>query len=200
MRLRWAVVLGVGALLGPATAASAQVSPEEWHKGTALSVFGGGASATGGTDAAAGAAIGWELTPYLTLEGSGLWMPGGNPDAFSALFGTRVNLVSRRTAVPFVSAGVGVHRAIVEGHTGTPSFYMRRMNMGADAGTPPRLERTFDDFVVAIGGGIDFHLKQHVTLRPDVRVLLVRADTGTRPVTVYGVHLVYHFEEHPITP
>ena len=53
MRLRWAVALGVGALLGLATASSAQVSPEEWHKGTALSLFGGGASATGGTDVAA---------------------------------------------------------------------------------------------------------------------------------------------------
>jgi MFS family permease len=200
MRIRWTFALGVGALLGLATAASAQVSPEEWHKGTALSLFGGGASATGGTDVAAGAAIGWELTPYLTLEGSGLWMPGGNPDAFSALFGTRVNVVSRRTAVPFVSAGVGVHRAIVEkGQTDTPQFYMQRMNTGADAGTA-QLERTFDDFVVAVGGGIDIHVKQHVTLRPDVRVLIVRAETGTRPVTVYGVHLVYHFEEHPITP
>ena len=119
MTRHWLVALSVSALLGTATAASAQVDPVEWHKGTALAVFAGAASATGGTDAAAGAAIGWELTPHFSLEGSGLWMPGGGVDSFSALFGSRVNLLSPRGVVPFVSAGVGVHRAVVEGGHGT---------------------------------------------------------------------------------
>jgi hypothetical protein len=187
------------ALLAAAATASAQVDPQQWHKGTALSVFAGGASATGGTDGAAGAAIGWEITPHFTLEGSGLWTAGTDVDTFSALFGTRVNVLSPRAAVPFVSAGVGVHRAMVDvGRTGVPAFYMRRMGMSSGRGV--RLEETFDDFVVALGGGVDVYLKRHVALRPDVRVLLVRSNTGTRPVTVYGVQLAYHFEEHPITP
>jgi hypothetical protein len=121
-------------------------------------------------------------------------------DAFSALFGSRVNLLSPRRAVPFVSAGVGMHRATVDGgRSGTPAFYMRRMDVtAADPGM--RLEQTFDDFVVALGGGVDIYLRRHLALRPDVRGLLVYADNDTRPVTVYGVHLVYHFEDHPITP
>ena len=201
MTRHWLVALSVSALLGTATAASAQVDPAEWHKGTALAVFAGAASATGGTDAAAGAAIGWELTPHFSLEGSGLWMPGGGVDSFSALFGSRVNLLSPRGVVPFVSAGVGVHRAVVEGGQRNIPGILHAAHGGpatTDAGM--RLERTFDDFVIAVGGGVDIYLRRHLALRPDVRVLLVRADTGTRPVTVYGVHLAYHFEEHPITP
>jgi hypothetical protein len=201
MKRQWLVVLSIGALLGTATSASAQPVVEEWHKGTALSIFGGAASSREGTDGAVGAAIGWEFTPHFTLEGSGLWMPGGRPDAWSALFGSRVNLLSPRGVVPFVSGGVGVHRAIVEtGSSDVPEFYMRRMGTTNTAAPGTGMERTFDDFVVAVGGGVDIYLKQHLALRPDVRVLLVRGNGDTRPLAVYGVHLSYHFEEHKITP
>jgi hypothetical protein len=179
MRGHWLVALSLTTFIGSASA-SAQVDPMEWHKGTALSIFGGAASVTSGTDGAAGAAIGWELTPHFTLEGSGLWTIGDNVDAFTALAGTRVNLLSPRGVIPYLSAGAGVHRTT-------------RTGLGR--------ERGIDDFVVALGGGVDIYLKQHVALRPDVRVLLVNGDAGgTRRVTVYGVHLAYHFEEHPITP
>ena len=178
MRHHWLAALSLTTLVGSATA-SAQVDPMEWHKGTALSLFAGAASASGGTDGAAGAAIGWELTPRFTLEGSGLWTLGRNVDAFTALGGARVNVLSPRGVMPFLSAGAGVHRTT-------------RVELG--------LERENDDFVVALGGGVDIYLKRHLALRPDVRVLLVNADSGRRTVAVYGVHLAYHFEEHPITP
>ena len=197
MRPQWLVGVAVAVLFGHA-AAAAQTIVEQWHKGTALALFGGGASAKGGPEGAVGASIGWEFTPRFTLEGSGLWMPGGGPDTVSALFGSRVNLLPPRGAVPFVSFGVGMHRAVIAaGRRDVPGFYMRRI------GSPgPRMtgERTFDDFVVALGGGVDVYLRRHLALRPDVRVLLVNADAGTRAVAVYGIHLAYHFEEHPITP
>ena len=166
--------------------------------GTALAVFGGAASGDGNTDGAAGATVSWELTPYFTLEGSGIWTTGSRLDAFSALAGTRVHLLPRRTVVPFASAGVGLYRATLAGQATAPAFYRRRLEARGTAG--PNAGRTFDDLVFAIGGGADVYLKRHLALRPDIRVLLVHADTGTRAVPVYGVHLAYHFEEHRVTP
>jgi hypothetical protein len=200
LRPSWWVALSAGLWLGTMTTASAQPSPEEWHKGTVLSVFGGAVSASSGTDGAAGAAIGWEFTPRLAVEGSGLWTAGRDVDGFSALAGTRINLVSPRGAVPFLSAGVGLYQVTLDRDDGkTPEFYMRRMRMATRAGTGGP-QQTFRDFATSIGGGVDLYVKQHLALRPEVRVLVVHADGETRPMAVYGVHLVYHFEEHPITP
>ena len=194
------VTFSASVWLGTATAVLAQPTPQEWHKGTALSVFAGAASASGGTDGAAGVTIGWEFTPSFTLEGSGLWTAGRDVEGFSALTGTRINLLSPRAVVPFVSAAVGLHRATVDStRGGIPDFYMRRMGMAMRAGTGGS-EQTFTDFVSAVGGGVDLYVRRHVALRPDVRVLFVRANTGTRALAVYGVHLAYHFEEHQITP
>jgi hypothetical protein len=115
------------------------------------------------------------------------------------LAATRINLLAPRGAVPFVSAGLGLYRATLDMNgSSTPEFYMRRMGMAGRAGSGGS-QRTFRDFATSIGGGVDLYMKQHLALRPDVRVLFVHADGDTRPVAVYGVHLVYHFEEHPIT-
>lgn len=180
-RHRLVAVIAVAAI-GLATNASAQQSAAAvWHKGTALSIFGGGASASGtdGAVGAAGGAIGWEFAPRFTLEGSGIWYPNRDPDVFSALMAAKVNLVPPRGVVPFVSGGIGLHRIDTRGAAFT---------------------RTVSDFAVAFGGGIDIYVRQHLALRPDVRVFLVPGDGDTRTVAAYGVHLVYHFEEHPITP
>jgi hypothetical protein len=201
MRTQYAIAaLALGALLGTSQPLAAQSDPMDWRKGTALSVFGGAASATGGTNAAAGGAIGWELTPYLTFEAGGTWMPGGDLDAFAGLFGARVHLLSRRTAVPFVSGAIGVHHTTVALNDQAPMFYRRRMrfDMRDDQGRL-KTTQTFDDAVYAFGAGVDVYLRRHLSLRPDLRVLLVH-DGGTRAVALYGVHLAYHFEEHPITP
>jgi hypothetical protein len=201
MKRHWLVALSIGALLGTAIPVCGQSVTQQWHKGTALSIFGGAASSRDGTDGVAGGAIGWELTRHFALEGSGLWMPGGEPDAWSALFGSRVNLLSPRGVVPFVSGGLGVHRAIVEvGSRHVPLFYMRRMGMTNAAAPGAGTERTFDDFVMMVGGGVNMYIRRHLALRPDVRLLLVRGNAETRPIAGYGVHLSYHFEEHPITP
>jgi hypothetical protein len=197
MKRYWAIMATIGALaLAPATAAAqAAVS---WHKGTALAVFGGAATADGETDPAAGATASWEFTPYLTLEGSALWTVDEAVDTFSAFAGTRVNLLPRRTAVPFLSAGVGMHRATIEAGAQAPDFYAPRITArGPDSS---RHEQAFDDFAVALGGGVELFIREHLSLRPDLRVLLVRGGGRTRPIAVYGVHLAYHFEDHPITP
>ena len=173
------VALLAGAALGLSTGASAQEQAVSFQKGTALSIFGGGASATGGTEGALGAAIGWELTPRFTVEGSGIWHVGTDAGVFSAVMGPRINLRPRRSLVPYMSGGIGVHRS--EERDGS-------------------FTRTVSDAAIVLGGGLDVYLRPHLALRPDVRVLLVPADGDTRTIAVYGVHLAYHFEEHRVTP
>jgi hypothetical protein len=171
--MRYALIVGgLVAVLTAAAPAGAQ-GTGAWHKGTALALFGGAATASGGSGGAAGASIAWELTPVFTIEGASLWTRGDADKTFVALAGTRVNLMPRRTLVPFASAGVGVHRL---------------------------LDPAIDNVVSAVGGGVEVFLTQHLSVRPDVRALFVRGDDDTRVTGVYGVHLSYHFEDHPITP
>ena len=190
--------LFVGCLLGIATPSFTQTNSVQWRHGTALALFGGAATQRGTNDNAGGASIGWELTPYLTIEGSGLWVDGNGVSTFDALLGSRVSLRPRRGIVPFVSAGIGVQNASVDVATaGVPDFYMRR----ATPWTVARgVRQRFDDLAVAVGGGVDWFLNHHVALRPDVRVYTAFADGRTRPMAVYGVHLAYHFEDHVVTP
>jgi hypothetical protein len=55
-----------------------------------------GAATAPETRFSTGAAIGWELLPHLTIDGSGVWtVPHRKASTFTALLGVRVNL-SRR--------------------------------------------------------------------------------------------------------
>jgi hypothetical protein len=177
---------------------SQTIKANEWRHGTTLAGFVGAASTASDTSVAAGAALGWELTPHFTIEGRGIWFDAGHrADAFTALLGARVPLLPARPLAPFLSAGAGVYRAsFTPMSSSIPRFYQRRMMSGS-----ARLQgRIFDDFVVAFGGGADVFLATHLALRPEVTILLVTNRTDTRTLPVYGVQLAYHFEEHPITP
>jgi hypothetical protein len=179
----------------PGKALAQVIKADEWRKGTTLAVFGGAASGSG-THAATGASVGWEVLPHLTIDGSGIWeTPSRGMRAFSALLGVRVNLTPPAVTVPFVSGGLGMYRATLDGTTGAPRFYGRRMT-----GSDLQQRYDFDDFAWSVGGGVDIFLQRHLALRPDVRVLLVHGPSEARAVPVYGLHLAYHFEEHVITP
>lgn len=169
----------------------------DWRQGTTLAGFIGAASPSGSTDAAWGASIGWEVTPRFGIDARGTWL-GANRDAsaFAAAIGAHLALDSERPMVPFVSAGAGLYRAMFEAPLSrVPAFYRRRIVAGSDL-----VSRTFDDFAVVFGGGAEVFLSRHVALRPELTVLLVTTRSDVRAVPVYGIHLGYHFEEHPITP
>jgi hypothetical protein len=195
------LLAGALALTIPAAAAAQAMSASEWHHGTSLALFGGIASPGGDTRAAVGGSIGWELTPRLAIDAGGLWFDAGRRDdvVFGSV-GVRYSVIGERRASPFVTAGVGLHRASL--HTdnpGMPEFYRRRMGMtmgphGMDG------RRTFDDFASRFGGGAEFFAGRHVSFRPEVQVILVTDRRDTRVVPTFGVHLAYHFESHPITP
>lgn len=177
MNRRARVVLSATGILvlaaGIHSAHAQEADSADWLQCTALSLFAGSARAGSTTSAAAGAAVGWELTPHFTIEGSGAWVdrPSGST-AFTAVLGTRVHLAGRRILVPFASGGVGLYR---EGPAMT-------------------------DFAVSAGGGLDVFVARHLAVRPEVRVLLVNGDSSFRSVTIAGVNLAYHFESHKVTP
>jgi hypothetical protein len=188
----------VFAMVAVAPNASAQtMAPDEWRRGTTLAGFVGAASASSNADVGAGAAIGWEIAPHFTLEGRGVWLDSGDAaNAFAALLGARIPLLTARPVVPVLSGSVGVYRATFNASTGMPPFYRSRMTPDASGFNG----RTFNDFVMGLGGGVDISVARHLALRPDVTVLLVTTRSEIRAVPVYGVQLAYHFEDRPITP
>jgi opacity protein-like surface antigen len=180
-----------------ASAAGQGVGANKWRKGTTLAGFAGGATAPQ-PSAATGASFGWELLPHLTIDGSGIWtVPHHDGSTFSALLGVRANLTPPRPIVPFLSGGAGLQTASFDTSTSTiPEFYRRRVDDAA--GFQRRF--SFTDFAYAAGAGADIFLRPHVALRPDVRWVFVTGGGATHVTVVYGVHLAYHFEDHPITP
>jgi hypothetical protein len=179
-----------------ASGARAQTtSAGEWQRGTTLSGFVGAASAESDTDAAAGLALGWEITPRYGVEGRGIWLRAGdNEEGFGATLAARVALRPGRPIVPFAVGGVGLYRASFDTTaTDIPDFYRTRLSS-------PGGRETFTDFAVSFGGGADLFLTRHLALRPEVTVLLAMTRSDARAVTVYGAQIAYHFEDHPITP
>lgn len=182
------------ALLILATPVAAQdPASGDWQHGTTVTAFGGGSNALSDFDIAAGLALGWEVTPRVTIEGRGMWFNGSTgSSAFAAVLGPRFPLRPAHRLNPFVSAGVGMFRAsFTSGATEIPEFYRRQMDPdGPQIGT-------FDDFMYTFGGGLDLFLNNHFALRPEWSLMLVTDGSETRGVQVYGVTLAYHFEDHP---
>lgn len=186
------------ALLAATEAGAQVIKSDEWRTGTTLAGFVGAATSSDSRPAG-GAAVGWEVLPHLTIDGSGIWtVPHRDASTFTALLGARINLTPPHVVVPFASAGVGFNRATFDSVTSTvPDFYRRRMT-ASSAGL--RTQYAFDDFAYTAGAGLDVFLRRHIALRPDVRLVFITSGGDTRTVAVYGLHLAYHFEEHPITP
>jgi hypothetical protein len=141
-----------------------------------------------------GAALGWELTQRIQLEGTGAWLPRQQGrDAFAAELKVLANLSRPRTVVPFVGAGVGLYHASLDmTRPSVPDFYRRRRGMdSAFAG-----HMDFNDPSFIIAGGAHVFASRHLSVRPDISVRFVRRGARTYTVTFAGAYLTYHFEEH----
>jgi hypothetical protein len=62
------------------------------------------------------------------------------------------------------------------------------------------VSHTFDDFAAALAGGADVSLAQHLTLRPELTLLVVKGPSDRVVVPSLVVHLAYHFENRFVTP
>jgi hypothetical protein len=198
-RCRTAVTLfmAVFALLLVAPRASAQTRPMDWRHGTTLAGFIGTESASSDTSPAAGVGVGWEVTRRLSFEGRGTWFRvNDGPSDFAATLAAHVALLTPRPVVPFVSAGVGMYRATVNSASAVvPDFYRLRMSPDLVGVS----NQTFQDFVMTFGGGVNVFVTGHLALRPEANLMLVTTTNDARPVAMFGVQFVYHFESHTVS-
>jgi hypothetical protein len=174
-----ALTLMVASLAAPAAAQRSRPKPpesEDWSHGTTLSLAGGLASASSDVGPIAGAAIGWEVTPRVVLEGSGLWLDRDAGDAFNAAMKLRAGLKGRGVS-PFVEGGFGVYHVT----------------------TKASPQQTSNDPVFHLGAGVSFFLSRHIALQPAAEALIVMGDSDTYTVGAFSIRLSYHFEDHPVT-
>lgn len=194
-------LLAAAWLVGAVPAAAQVVPPGNmWSHGTTLSLFGGAASGDSETGALAGGGVGWEISPVLGLEGRVSWLDrGAGADGFAASLTVAGTWANATAIKPFVEAGVGLYRASFDpARGGIPEFYRRRMQPSGLAGA---LEPdTFTDPSFVVGGGANVFLSRHVAIRPAADVTFVRRESHGTTVAAARVHVVYHFEDHPVTP
>lgn len=198
IRRCWAAVvplIGVFAFLAVAPRASAQTVPMDWRHGTTLVGFVGTQSAPSDVSPAAGVGLGWEVSRRLSFEGRGMWFGvNDGPSDFAASLAAHVSLLTPRAVVPFVSGGAGMYRATLDSTSRVPDFYRTRMApdvMGMRS-------HTFQDFMLTAGGGVNVFVSSHLALRPEANLMLVTTRSDSRPLGVYGMQVVYHFEAHKV--
>jgi hypothetical protein len=98
--------------------------------------------------------------------------------------------------VPFVLAGIGMYRASFESTVSAmPEFYRRRIasSHGGAGGS-----RTFQDVMLAIGGGAELFVTRHLGIRPEAILQIVTTRSDVHLVPAYTVQLAYHFDSHHI--
>jgi hypothetical protein len=197
--LRNTVLIVVLALVAPSVAAQTVPPGNPWNRGTTLNVFVGANRASSELGPAAGGALGWELWPWLGVEGSAGWLDRpGRAHAFAAELKALVGLPRLRPVVPFVEGGVGLYRATFDrAAPGIPAFYRGRVRSGTSLSQG--LASVTDPSLV-VGGGANVYLNRHIAIRPEMEARIVLHDSQRHVVTSMAVRFAYHFEEHPITP
>ena len=166
----------------------------ESQRGAELSLFGGAAAAGTGAGPSLGWSLGWRPTERVAIEGSGSWTEDPEVEGFAAMIGPRFYLnPTGRTAI-FISAEAGLFHASVDpANSSVPAFYADRMR-----GVP--VEKAFNDFVAAGGGGLDVRLRGRLWLRPQARLLFIVDGWTTNMVALFGAHISYRFTEPSSTP
>ena len=103
--------------------AQSPVAPGEWNRCTTLNAFVGASGDTTRVGTALGAAIGWEITPALGIEGAGAWTEfGQETTAFSGTLKLRARVGGTRTVDPFFLAGIGIYPPAFGEKHGDPRF------------------------------------------------------------------------------
>ena len=194
--IRFAALALVSVMHVPAARAQAPAPDRDWSRGTLISGFAGVGVDGSRRGPIFGGTIGWDATPRLSVDGSGTWADYGSGfDGFGASVKARANVAWWGRAVPYVQGGVGLYRASFDRDAPrVPGFYGRRMEgQGARS-------RTFTDPSIVFGGGFNLSISRTVRLRPDVEIAVVLRDSRRHVVPNYKLHLVYVFEDHPVTP
>lgn len=186
-------------ITGGSRSAGAQTRSSPWTFGTTVNVSGGAAADSEATGAFGGAALGWEVTPTLGVEGSATWFDrGAGARAFGAALKGQAGFRLTQHVAPFAEGGIGLYRAsFARTSLAVPDFYKLRINT---AGPLVPDEHTFTDPAFVVGGGINFFISRHLAVRPDVEATIIRHKGTSHVLTAFAVRLAYHFEDHPVTP
>ncbi len=138
----------------------------------------------------------WEITRWVEVEGRGSWfLRETDARGFNVDLNGLVNLIAKRKTTPWVGFGVGFYRASFDSAANIKSdFYRNRL-------TPDMVGQavTFTDPSFRFSGGVDFIIKQHLTMRPEVSATLVRSSGSGEEIYSFGIRFGYRFEDHPIT-
>ena len=188
------------AVMALAALASAQESTgESWSHGTTLNAFAGVASEPTAGTATAGGAIGWQLTPTMSFEGTGAWINSQSSSPwFSAALKVQTRLAHARGTNPFVEAGIGLYQASFDaGQADVPEFYRKRMTEEPGGSV---MSHSFTDPTIVFGGGLNVLATRRFALRPTVEVTVVVRNSDSYATTAGVLRLAYFFENHPVTP
>ena len=185
-------------LLASSVGATAQPAPpgNVWSHGTTIDVFAGGASASGNAGPVVGGAAGWELTPWLGVEGNLTWLKTfGDAEAFTTAVNARAHFLTNRAVSPYLRGGFGLFRTSFDSSlTDVPDFYRRRT---ADTSQGFDSSYRFTDPAWVVGAGLTVFRSRHVAIHPAAEAIVVRRDGQSYVVTSMTVHFSYHFELHP---
>jgi len=183
-------LLVASVVLGISTSLQAQTKPPAhmWSHCTTLTMSGGISTASDYNGATLSGAIGWEMTPRLSLEGSGTWFDKQTGSTgWAGALNVRAVLVESQTIAPFVEGGFGLYSASFDPKSVThvPSFYRDRMS-GV-------ITNWFTDPAFFAAAGFDIWRSNRVAVRPTIGAIFAVNDGHAYTTGTATVRLEYHF-------
>jgi hypothetical protein len=159
-----------------------------WSHCTTLTLSGGATTASDQNGGMLSGAIGWEMTPRLGLEGSGMWFARQTGStAFAGALSVRALMTDSHTLAPFVEGGFGLFAASFDPNRATdiPAFYADRMS-----GT---ITNWFTDPAFFAAAGVDVFRSNRIAIRPTVGAIFAVDDGHAYTTATATVRVEYHF-------
>ena len=177
-----------------------------------ISALGGVSGGSGHVGAAAGLTLSVDVSDRVSLEGRSVYFDRGpSQSAMDMNLSMLVDLMTGRRAVPYLSVGGGLYRAMFDGDDQRfsemmggfasgdqaagpmPMFYARRYGRMAAATGGRRHMPGFTDPAVSVGGGMRLDLTSRLYVRPDVRAVTIFGGGDTYTVGSATVSVGYRF-------
>ena len=183
----------------------------------ALSVVGGLASGSSSTGGAIGGTFTLDVSDRLSIETAGSYLDRGRgADGVYGNAGLLVNLLpAGSTVVPYAAIGGGVYHVSFDldaphimdmqsqafmtqwadrAFAQMPRMYADRLRSMIWPEPPGGWgRRSFTDPVMTLGGGVRLDLTPHLSLRPDVRALVVFGDGRSSTLGMFSLGVGYRF-------
>jgi hypothetical protein len=177
-------------VLGISTSLQAQMKPPAhmWSHCTTLTMSGGVSTASDYNGAMLSGAIGWEMTPRLGLEGSGMWFDKQTGSSgWAGGLNLRAVLAESQTIAPFVEGGFGLYAASFDPKLATrvPPFYRDRMS-GV-------ITNWFTDPAFFAAAGFDLWRNNRIAVRPTIGAIIAVNDGQAYTTGTATVRVEYHF-------